>query len=88
MTALSTSYEGNCTIFVLWGLFVSLGITDSRIFILKHGVSIKSDNFSSPGNDLEMDGWMDGQMDGRKEEQMERRTDGWMDGFLYGSIEK
>lgn len=68
---------------------VSLSLTSSRFIHVEASESIKSDNFASPGNYMEMDGWMDGGMEAWKEERKDRwknrGMDGWMNGWTDAS---
>ena len=61
---------------------VSLSITSSRFVHFEASDSIKSNNFASPGNYLEMDGWRHG----RKKQQTNGRTDGWMGEGMDGQM--
>ena len=61
---------------------VSLSITSSRFVHFEASDSIKSNNFASPGNYLEMDGWRHG----RKKRRTNGRTDGWMGEGMDGQM--
>lgn len=64
---------------------VSLSLTSSRFIHFEVSESIKSDNFASPGNYLEMDGWMEAWKEERKDRWKNRWMDGWMSGWTDAS---